>query len=169
MENEVKKVKHFKRVNHYTVYENGKEVYDGSLRQVAEKYNRSTTYILDACHYDTYMNSKYKVKQTGTFVTEIKYDAPIKRKKPEVYSDLEKDPFEFLLWHLKYKGNTSVVFDPEPYLPRLKEMGFTCKVEKTLDVIDKKRVTKRGRPKKKKYNYLVEVVNANRGSTGLQV
>lgn len=150
-----KEVTQNKRVKKYTVYEDGKVVFEGSMRQVMDKLKRSNTYIIDACHYDTYVNGKYKIKETGTTEIEIRYEAPIKRK-PVVYNDLEKDPLKFLVWHLTYKGNTSVVFDPEPYMDQLKEIGIECRIYKMPNTVLKKTVTSRGRKPKTRYHYLVE-------------
>ena len=82
---------------------------------------------------------------------------PVKEERPKVQEkELLDNKLDFLAWHLKVYGNTSVTFDPVPYFPALYDLGFDCRCREVTDATFKKEVTRNHR-KKSAVHYYVEV------------
>ena len=150
-----------REISIFTVYENGEEVFIGNREEVAEKFQISKRSVYSYAYNDRKLYGKYRIKTTGkqeAIVKRKEHYRPRNQKPPEPEKDYSNDKFNTLVWHLKTFGNTSVSFDPVRYLPDLYDLGLDCRVKEIPSYVEEKRVTKRGRKPKVKYNYLVEVV-----------
>ena len=146
----------------YGVYDDDVKIFEGSVQAISFYLERSLTAVYKAIEHRTLVNGcsiRYIDTRHKDGLELI--DKPTKEEKPT------DDRYDMLWWHLYYKGNTSVSFDPEPYLEKLKENGIECKVTPKEDFVEKKKVTTRGRKPKKRYHYYVEVANATRGSQSI--
>lgn len=146
------------QVSVFGVFEDGEEIFRGGRREVAERFGIAMKSVYSYAYNDCLLYGKYRVKVVG------KEDKSVRRKKivkvekvKEPEKDYSNDKFNTLVWHLKTYGNTSVSFDPVKYLPALYDLGLDCRVKEIPSYAEEKRVTKRGRKPKVKYNYLVEV------------
>lgn len=147
------------QVSVFGVFEGGNEIFRGGRAQVAERFGIAMKSVYSYAYNDRLLYGKYRVKVVG------KEDKSVRRKKivkvekvKEPEKDYSNDRLNTLVWHLKTYGNTSVSFDPVRYLPTLYDLGLDCRVKEIPSYVEEKRVTKRGRKPKVKYNYLVEVV-----------
>ena len=151
----------------FAVCRDGKEVFRGTMQEVCQKFGVSSSSVYDCSRNKKVTRTGYRIDHVGyqklTFSKEPKEPKPIKKD-----ASIENNPLEFLKWHLKVYGNTSVQFDPVPYLPDLSDLGLNCRVKEIPDYVETSRVTKRGRKPKQRYHYLVEVVHADRGRQSVQ-
>lgn len=159
------------KVKVYSVCKDGKEVFQGTIREVEEKTGVKENYI-----YYGIKNSKpvkgYVIKHIG-YADRVYGGWHVDRVKKRVRTDPEevdmsKDHFEYLRYHLKTYGSTACYqFDPVPYLPQLYDIGLDCRVKEVEEKPVNSLVTKRGRRKKPKIHWFVEVAHAERGSQGI--
>lgn len=141
----------------YELYDlEGNKITEGSAIFLADYCHCEESSIREASNKPSFMKM-YVVKRTN------RREEVRKAKESDPSPTYETNPYECLKMHLKMYGNTVVSFDPVPYFPWLLDEGINCKCHEYQDV-DFKDVSRRGRKPKPKYHYLVEVVNARRGS-----
>jgi len=146
----------------YAVYNEGKEIYRGVLREVINRFGLNKDDIHRAMYAKR--NGKRAMilhKYDIDIVGEWHKEKPIKEKEYE-----PQTPYEIAVWALKRYGNTSVDFDPYPkLLPELLlNDGLDCSAVEKKEYPSRK-VTRRVKPK---VHWYVEVVRAIKGSESIQ-
>lgn len=149
----------------YSISLNGEYLGEGTISELELWLNVSRFDIRKAVKSGENVG-KYEVKYLGKF---LKYNimksykqADEEPEHKEEEDDLLKDNLAMLAYHIKTYGNTSVVFDPVPYLPDLYDMGYNCRVRE-VEEIEPIKKNKKGRPAKPKVHYYVEVANETKG------
>ena len=137
----------------YAVYNEGKEIYRGVLREVINRFGLNKDDIHRAMYAKrngkrAMILHKYDIDIVGEWHKEIK---------PKEKEYEPQTPYEIAVWALKRYGNTSVDFDPYPkLLPDMLELyGLDCLADEKKDVPSRK-VTRR----KPKIHWYVEVKRA---------
>lgn len=145
-------------LNVYGLYDGDELIFKGNRMDVEKRFNVNKNCIFTYLRTGAKINGKYAIKKVG----QDYFDVECKRKKKERQAKREEkwtleDHYEYLEWHLKYYGNTSCRFDPNPYLKQLKKAGYKVKVKEILD--EPQKIQTRGRPRKAKMHYYLEVVH----------
>lgn len=111
----------------YALYdENGDCVFKGTRDEVCSAFyiNRVSIYEYLRQPEVRKINGKYIIRRTAENAENLKQVD--KRKIPKNIAELKKKKeLEYLLFHLRYYGNTVCRFDPTPYLKTVKqEIGY---------------------------------------------
>lgn len=135
----------------------GNKLTEGNVNELADYVGCEYSTIRDCSTRPYVLFDKYRVVKTDR-LEEIYEPKKAETEEPTY----ESNPYECLKMHLKAYGNAYCPIDPVPYFPWLLDEGLDCRCHEYQEFSTKK-ISKRGRPKKPKYYYIVEVVNADRG------
>lgn len=140
------------KINIYGVFRNGEKVFEGSIEEVAKKYDIKVNRIPNLTIRKSKLFGVYDI----VILQKIARSVYLEGKKPKIIepSKEEKD-MNHLLTFLKMHGNVASDFNPETYLPKLKELGFNCRVRR---IVDKKKDKVSGKHRGEDVWYVTEVV-----------
>ena len=149
------------QVKVFSIFKDGEYLGEGTRAELSLWFNRRVGEISKAVKKGQDVDG-YQIVPNGSIpkyaLEKDNKSKPVYKAPKEKETDLQKDHLEFLKWHLNFYGNTSVQFDPVPYIPDLYDAGINCRVKEIYDDPENHRVTKRGRKPKPKVHYYVEVV-----------
>ena len=118
------------KINIYGVFHDGKKVFEGSIEEVAKKYDIKTTRIPNLTNRGTKLFGVYDI----VILQRVAKSVYLEGKKPKIVEPSKHDKdMNHLLTFLKMHGNVASDFNPTPYLDELKELGFDCKVRKIVE------------------------------------
>ena len=109
-------------MNIYGVYDGDHLIYKGTRGDVCTHYDIAERSIYEYIKGHRKLHGKFVIKRLDG----IRRDEPVKTKSEAV----KQDKFDYLLFHLKFYGNTIACFDPRPFYDRLKEKGVVCRHER---------------------------------------
>lgn len=140
------------KINIYGIFLDGKKVFEGSIEEVAEKYDIKTTRIPNLTNRGSKLFGKYDV----VILQKVAKSLYLEGKKPKIVEPTkEEKDMNHLLMFLKMHGNVASDFDPDPYLPKLKELGFNCRVRR---IVDRKKDKVSGRHRGEDVWYVTEKI-----------
>ena len=112
----------------YGVYENDKEVFEGTCYQIADVYGCQPLSVASYCRRHSLLLRKYEIKRMGLAPKEIK-PPKVTRKKTK-----DEEYMEYLTTHLKTYGNVALSREPTKWQKMLRDKGIDVEIRTHYEI-----------------------------------
>lgn len=121
-------------MNVYSVIDEGKEIFQGTMREVMGKFDIKKDDIYRVMHAKKEGKNKLLLHRYEVQIVGKVYE-PRKKPRVKVVEYEPKTPYEIAVWALRTFRNTSVNFDPYPKLlpDMLEYYGLDCRAKEVMD------------------------------------
>lgn len=101
----------------YGLFDGEYLVFKGTRYEICDKCHVKLKSFYEYLKLSRRMNGKY-------WVYRINGDEPIQQRPEPIFKSMEEEHFDYLYSMLRIYGNTCSVFNPEPYMKKLKNKGI---------------------------------------------
>lgn len=108
----------------YGVFDEGYLIFKGTRYEICNEFKIVPKGFYEYLRHERRLKGKYKVSH-------INGDEPIEKKPTPVIRTIEEEHFDYLYSMLRIYGNTCSVFDPTPFMDKLKMMGINAESRKS--------------------------------------
>ena len=106
-----------KEVNIYGVYDGEYLIFKGTRHEICNEFRIRPTGFYEYAKGSRRLRGKFDVCR-------INGDEPIQQRPEPIFKSMEEEHFDYLYSMLRIYGNTCSVFNPEPYMKKLKNKGI---------------------------------------------